>query len=330
MTSCLRRLVLLSLAALAVAITAAPATAQLREFILTEPVHSVDSLPFYIGMRKGFFKDEGFDIKIVTTEGGGRHIAAVLSGDAHAFIGGPEHLAFALVKGGKPMRAVVSMANRANVFFVAGNNVPMDPKAKLADQLRGKRIAASTRGGTGYSLTRWLVAREGLDYQKDVVLVEIANSAGRLAAVRAGQADIAVINEPVLSQGVKAGVWKPPFLGMPQELGPFVYATVNVAQELIEKQPDVVRSIVRGTLKSLDYTFKNPEDVKAIARLEFPTLPPEDIDAILGRIMQDQMWQRDGRTDAAAWKRLHDVVRSTGLLSRDVKFEEIFDLRFVP
>jgi len=212
----------------------------LKPFVVTEPVHSMDSVPFYLAVKKGFFKEVGLDVEVVTAEGGGRHIAAVIAGDAQAFIGGPEHIAFAKAKGGKDIRAVASMSNRANQYLVAGKSVTV-PEGSLRDKLKGKRIAIGTRGGTAHSIYLYLVVREKLDPQQDVTLMEIALSSGRLAAVKAGQADYAGINEPLISQGVKQGAFNPPFLSMPSELGPFAYTTINVPFDLIQKEPKLVQ-----------------------------------------------------------------------------------------
>jgi NitT/TauT family transport system substrate-binding protein len=221
----------------------ASANAQaLKPFVVTEPVHSLDSIPFYIAIKKGYFRELGLDVQILTTEGGGRHIAAVLSGDAQAFIGGPEHLAFAKAKGGRDIRAVASMSNRANQYLVAARSLTL-PDGSLGAKLKDKRIAVTTRGGTGYSIISHLLAREKLDPQKDLTLVEIAASGGRMAAVRASQADIALLNEPLITQGVKQGVFSPPFLAMPQELGPFAYTTVNVPADLIKKDPKLIQGL---------------------------------------------------------------------------------------
>ena len=47
---------LLGLLAAASVLQAAPGSAQpLREFVVTEPIHSADSIPLYIAARKGFF-----------------------------------------------------------------------------------------------------------------------------------------------------------------------------------------------------------------------------------------------------------------------------------
>ena len=316
-------------AALAIA-WRAPAPAQpLRSFVVTEPVHSLDSVPFYLAVRKGFFKELGLDVKLVTSEGGGRHISAVISGDAHAFIGGPEHMAFTRVKGGKELRAVVSMCNRANQYFVAGKSVTIPARATPGEKLRGKRVAIGTRGGTGYSIVRYLLAQENIDPTRDVVLVEIPAAAGRLAAVRAGQADIAMLNEPLIAQGVKAGIWTGPMLSMPAELGPFIYTTINLPLELIQKEPAMVSGMVKAMVRALEYTFAHPDEAEAVARAEFPTLPPDEIKAVLKRALDDKLWDRTGAMPREGWARLHEIVRRGGLLERDVAYEEIFEPRFL-
>jgi NitT/TauT family transport system substrate-binding protein len=285
-------------------------------------------VPFYLAVKKGYFKEVGLDVQVVTLDGGGRHIAAVISGDAQAFMGGPEHIAFAKAKGGKDIRAVISMSNRANQYIVSGNSVTV-PEGSLRDKLKGKTIAVGTRGGTAYSIYVYLLAREKLDLQKDVTLLEIAASGGRMAAVKTGQADYAGINEPLISQGVKAGFFHAPFLSMPKELGPFAYTTVNVPEELIEKNPTLVQGLVTGLKRGLDLAFTDRAEDVAIAKQEFPNLPPEDIAAILDRTLEDGLWERTGAMPREAWTNLHNVVRVAGLLEKDVPYEAVFDPQFL-
>jgi NitT/TauT family transport system substrate-binding protein len=300
----------------------------LKPFVVTEPVHSMDSVPFYLAVKKGFFKEAGLEVEVVTAEGGGRHIAAVIAGDAQAFIGGPEHLAFAKAKGGKDIRAVASMSNRANQYLVAAKSLKL-PEGSLRDKLKDKRMAIGTRGGTAYSIILYLLAREKLDPQRDVTLIEIALASGRVAAMKAGQADYAGINEPLISQGVKQGAFNPPFLSMPSELGPFAYTTINVPAELIAKDPKLVQGLVTGLKRGLELAFSDRAEVKRLAKEEFPNIAPEDIAAILDRTLKDGLWERTAQMPPEAWGNLLKVVRGAGLLDRDMPYDAIFDPRFL-
>src|ERR1700682_2411795 len=98
-----RRNFLKSTAALGAAGVARPfiAHAAAREVIVAEPVHSTGYLPLYVGMANGYFAEADVTVKILTIETGSGHTNAVLSGQAFAFIGGPEDHAFAKATGAR-------------------------------------------------------------------------------------------------------------------------------------------------------------------------------------------------------------------------------------
>lgn len=305
------------------------ALADTRKLIVTEPGHSVDSLPFYVGIRKGYYKEVGLDIQLVTSEGGGKAMAAVQSGNADAYIGGPEHIAFADIKGGQPINAVVALSNRANSFVCARTGVAVDPAKPFAENIKGKKIAVGTRGGTDNSVLLYLLKRDGLDPRADVVMLEIETSAGRIAAMKNGQADMAMVFEPFISQGVKSGIWQEPFASMPKELGLFSWTTVNLPEKTIKADPALAKAIVAATKKSLELIFADEAEMRAIAAEEFPTLPKDDLDAIMTRARDNDMWQRDGSMPEEAWTKLESILTISGMINQDVPYKDIFDPSFL-
>jgi NitT/TauT family transport system substrate-binding protein len=307
----------------AVAGRIAPARAA-RELLVAEPVHSTGYLPLYIAMAKGYFED--VTVKIVTIETGGGHTNAVLSGQAFAFIGGPEHNAFAKAKGAE-LRAVVHCVDRGNVYLCAAKG--NDPKdANWPAYFKGKTIAVGPFGGTPNSIMRYLLGKWKLDAKRDVTLIEVPNSAVP-AAVRGGQAVIGNSTEPMVTQGVRNGLWGEPFFNVPKELGPYAYSTINVRLDSIQKDPETVKGFVKGMVKGLKFLYANPSESAEIAKKQFPTMPLEDLKATLERSFADQMWSKDGMISKAAWDTGSSVVREAGILKSDVKYEEIIDMSFV-
>jgi NitT/TauT family transport system substrate-binding protein len=318
-----RRKFLRIAAAGAVAGRIAPARAA-REVLVAEPVHSTGYLPLYIAMAKGYFDD--VTVKIVTIESGSGHTNAVLSGQAFAFIGGPEHNAFAKAKGAE-LRAVVNCVNRGNIYFCAARG--QEPAGTdWPGYFKGKAIAVGPFGGTPNSITRYLLAKWKLDAKKDVTLIETANSA-TIAVVRGKQAQIGEATEPFVTQGVRNNVWSEPFLNVPKELGPYAYSTLNVRLETIQKEPELVRSFVRGMVKGLKLIYADPDEAGAIAKAQFPTMPIDDLRATLDRSFKDEMWSRDGIVTRPAWATASAVVREAGILKSDIKYDEIIDMSFV-
>ena len=321
-----RRRFLGSAASAGLATVASPfvARAAAKEILIAEPVHSTGYLPLYVGIAKGYFDD--VKVSIVTIESGSGHTNAVLSGQAFAFIGGPEHCAFAKAKGAE-LRAVVHCVDRGNVYLCAANG--SEPTGTdWGAYMKGKAIAVGPVGGTPNSITRYLLKKWKLDARSDVTLIETANSA-TLAVVRGKQAQVGVATEPFVTQGVKQSVWAEPFYNVPKELGPYAYSTLNVRLDTIQKDPELVRTFVRGMIKGLKFTYASPDEASAIAKTQFPTMAQDDLRATLDRSFKDEMWSKDGMISKAAWTTAKAVVMEAGILKSDVGYEEIIDMSFV-
>jgi len=321
-----RRKLLASTATAGAALIARPmiARAETKEVLIAEPVHGTGYLPLYIGMANNQFED--VTVKIVTIETGAGHTNAVLSGQAFAFIGGPEHCAYAKVKGAE-LRCVVNCVDRGNVYFSAAKGIE-PTNTDWASYFKGKTIATSGYGGTPNSITRYLLKKWNLDAKQDVTLVETANSA-ILPAVKAKQAQIGCSTEPFITQGVRTGVWGEPFINIPKMLGPYAYSTFNVRLDTIQKDPGLVNAFVRGMMKSLKFVADNHDASAEIAKKQFPTMALDDLKATLERSFADEMWSKDGVVSRPAWDTAKSVVMGAGLLTVDVQYDQIIDMSFV-
>jgi len=323
-----RRKFLRTSAAASAGLLATPhlARAAKYELLVAEPVHSTGYLPMYIAMANNYFAESDIAVKIITIETGGGHTNAVLSGQAFAFIGGPEHNAFAKAKGAE-LRAVVNCVDRGNVYFCAAKG--HDPKdADWPAYFKGKSIALGSYGGTPNSITRYLLAKWKLDAKADVTLHEMPNSAVPVS-VKAGKAVIGVSTEPMITQGIKQGFWSEPFLNIPKELGPYAYSTINVRLDSIQRQPEVVRGFVRGMVKGVKFLYADKNGSADIAKKQFPTMPLDDLKATLERSFADELWSKDGMISRPAWDTGKAVVMGANILKSDVSYDDIIDMSFV-
>jgi NitT/TauT family transport system substrate-binding protein len=295
-----------------------------KSVLIAEPVHGMGYLPLYVGMAKNLFDD--VTVNLVTIESGGGHTNAVLSGQAFAFIGGPEHDAYAKAKGAE-LRSVVNCVDRGNVYFCAAKG--SEPtNTDWAAYFKGKSIACGPYGGTPNSITRYLLNKWKLDAKTDVTLVETANSA-IMPAVKNGQAQIGNPTEPFITQGIRNGVWGEPFYNIPKELGPYAYSTFNVRLDSVQKEPELVRGFVRGMMKALKFVDANKDETAEIAKKQFPTMSLDDLKATLTRSFSDNLWSKDGVVSRASWDTAKAVVMGAGLLKTDVGYDEIIDMSFV-
>jgi NitT/TauT family transport system substrate-binding protein len=297
-----------------------------KELLLAEPVHHVGFLPVYVALRKGYFKDEGIDLKIAVMVSPG-FINAVLSGDAFAYIASVDHNASAHVNG-KDIMAVSNLVARANIYMMARTDIP-PMTTDLPSYLRGKRIAVGYYSSTPNNVLRYFLKKWSLEPGKDVTLIEVGNSSIVPATVRAKQADLGVSSEPFITQLHRDGIWSQPILNSSRELGPFVDTALSVRRDVMEKDPATVKALVKALVRGLAYTDSHRGEMLDFAKSEFPTASADDIKASLDRSFADGLFSTDGFIAKESWTNAEAVARQAGILKQPVSYDEVIDMRFV-
>ena len=176
----------LSVLALTACSTASSSGKDLEKLVIAEPVHSIGYLPLYVAIQKGYFEEVGLDVEVMTATGGA-HVTSVVSGEAWGNMGGPESNAMANAGSSDPIKSVVNVVNRANVYLMGATDLnyqPTEDPETLKSYLEGKTIAAGRYGGSLNLLTRWLLMEVGLDPEKDVVLEEPADQTAVVSLVQ--------------------------------------------------------------------------------------------------------------------------------------------------
>lgn len=299
----------------------------LTKIVIAEPVHGVGYLPLYAAMANGYFEDAGLDVEI-TTLTGGAHVNAVLSGDAWAFIGGPESGAIANAKGAK-LVTIAGVVNKANIYWTAADGVDIDPD-DLAGSLKGKSIAIGRHGGSPEIISLYLMQKFGIE-PEDMVITNNDQSGSEISLVEAGKADIAVTTEPVLGQGITEGIWGEPFVNVPAELGDFAYSSIVVDSKTTKEDPDTVTAFTAALGKGMDFVLDDSEGTAEVAAGEFPTMDVAVLQATLDRAYADELWNGIDISDAGIQLDL-DVAREAGLLVDDgaVTIDSLLDRSFLP
>lgn len=157
-----------------------------------------DWTPYY-AFEKGIFKANGLDVDLQSINGGAQTSAALLAnGIQIGQFGGAE--------------ALSANAGGADLVLV-GNLAPVYPyklyaqKAiKTVADLKGKKVAISNAGGSSDIATRAALKANGLDPDKDVIIVAVGSHANRTAALLAGSVDAGVDDPPEDAELVKAGL----------------------------------------------------------------------------------------------------------------------------
>lgn len=140
-------------AAILLAVTALPMTAfaakkesteeKITKITLNEVAHSIFYAPQYVAIEKGYFKDTGLDLTLVTGFGADKTMTAVISGEADIGFMGAEASIYAYQEGATdPVVNFAQLTQRAGNFLVAREEMP---NFKWED-LKDKKVLGGRKG----------------------------------------------------------------------------------------------------------------------------------------------------------------------------------------
>jgi NitT/TauT family transport system substrate-binding protein len=294
--------------------------ADLKTVRFSEAVHNLGYINLYVGMHSDIFKKNGLDMQVSAAGGDTQTFAAVLGGSADFAIGDATMAVISRENGG-PGMVVGTVVQRAHYFAVATTVEPFtDPK-----MFKGKKIATSPEPNTNFSVTKRLIESNGMKLGEDATIVAVSPGT-EIAAMLAGQADIAIAYQPGVSQAVAQGA-KVVF-DFSNYVGPFCNTGIMVLPTTISKDPDLVQALVTSFEEAGRKTYGDPAYAKQVARMEFPDLPGEVVDAAIDAEIKYKIPAQTVVTQPDAWKALMDMQKYLGNIKGTISFDQVIDNSF--
>ena len=215
---------------------------------LALPAKSMGYLPLFIASHRGFFKDESIEIETPIMLPQLAH-SALLSGEVNYH--GVADSALRLAAKGAPIKTIFFGAARPNYFLMA------KPQFKSILELRGKYIGIVRFGDTIELATKIAFNREGMDAQRDALLIMIGLPTTRVAALNAGSVDATVVVPPDNVMLRQKGFRELLFLGEAAEFPSNGYATTE--RQLSEKR-ELTKRLVRALYRGLIFARERPDE----------------------------------------------------------------------
>jgi NitT/TauT family transport system substrate-binding protein len=252
-----KRTLSLLAAALALALCAAPGHAQTLQTLRVGKAvpEAFTFTPLDIGIRKGFFKENGLDIAETAFAGDAKMQQAMAGNSIDIGIGSGPALAF-IVKG-SPVKGVAEMAGPPLLLAIVVR--PNGPNT-IAD-LKGKKVSVSTAG----SLTYWLVSetsrRQGWG-PNGIEIEPMGAMAGQISALRRGDIDGVIMDIANALDLQKRGDGR--ILVRFGYLTDFVTHVIFASNNLIASRPDAIRGFLKGWFKTIAFMRANKAETVAI------------------------------------------------------------------
>jgi len=228
--------------------------------------------PLYLGVKKGFFRQEKLAVTPQVSEGGAATVPAVVSGDQQLAYSTTVSLVTAAGKG-LPVRIVAQAARAARTpsTSFAGLMVPKKSPIRSPAQLAGKTIAVNGLNNVNQVTTDAALRKRGVDVSHIKYIEVPLESMG--SALDKGSVDAAAAVEPFVTLGKRAGQRSllDNYMGAQPGLAIGQYFT---SEEFAKKNPDVVKRFTRAMDRSTRYAQSHPAEARKVVLSYTKISPP--------------------------------------------------------
>lgn len=208
-------------------------------------------LPISLGLKKGFFAEQGIDVKFVNVNGGVEAVTAAAAGEAElGAMGTPVIIGAAA---GVPIRIVGSPTSPGQPFVLIAN-----PRYKNLAELKGKPVIAGRPGQGTVQAFNYIVRAKGLK-PSDFQLVTADSAAAVLAALQSGKVD-AVIGMEISGAKAESEGFGKVIERAADYFGHYQHSYTFATEKIITEKPEVVKGFLAAYRKSVEYIKAHPDE----------------------------------------------------------------------
>lgn len=223
-------------------------------------------LPMIVAESKGYFKDEGLDVTVAAFSGGSKALEALLGGSTDVVAGAYSNTLTMAMKGQKLVTFAAQVNCPAWIFGVAKKS---QDAIKSAKDLKGKRIGVSAPGSSTHMAVNYILHKAGLK-SSDVSIIGVGQAAGAVAAIRSGQIDALIVNDPVATILVEGGDMKAMAEMRTEEGNRRVFgadypeSSLYSTKRFVDENPNTVQAVTNAIVRAEKWIAKaTPEQVTA-------------------------------------------------------------------
>lgn len=319
---CLALAMALLLAGCAPAAAPTPTAARVPVKLAMGFIPNVQFTPVYVAHSRGYFAEEGIDLTFdygMETD----LLKLLAAGERQFVIGSGDQVALARGNG-LPVRYIANWYRRFPVCVVALASSGIDQPADLV----GRTVGTPVLEGASY--IGWRAFTNGVGIAPDKVNLQVIGytQAASLTEKRVDAAICYAMNEPVQLRTAGSDVrvfYLDEYANLPSN-------GLITNEQTIKDQPELVQGMVRAFLRGLRDTIADPDAAFAITKQIVPEVGGEN-EALQRAVLAEcvNFWQGEqlGRSDAASWRAVVDLLREVKLLNADVDPESLYTNRFV-
>lgn len=302
---------------LIILIGVSPASAQLKKVRFSTTGVSISELPFKVAQLRGFYREEGLEVESILIRGA-VGMQALLGGSVDYTSASGSTIAAAVR--GLPVKLVFISSSKPQFDLIS------QPQIKSIQELKGKIVGISSRGGSNDLMMQMILQKNGLAPNKDLSTIIVGAQEETVLALRTKLIAAALLTPPRPFMLQREGYNRIAYTG--DYLPTFANGGIGITDEKIKTNPAEVAAFVRAVVKALQFSRQN--------RAEMIKMMPGYLgikDAAMIEQLYDLYLTRqsvDGSVDENWMKGAIEFTQKTlGGALKEVPPSQVFDFSFV-
>jgi NitT/TauT family transport system substrate-binding protein len=276
---------------------------------------NIGFLPFHTAYHKGFYRDQGIELETIFMATQAVN-AAFIRGDID-YSAAVNGIVQGIVRGA-PAKILACAVDRPLQSFIVRKDI------RTPRDLKGKKVAGSTTGGTATLMADAALKHFGLEPGRDVSVVPLRGN--RLTALETGAVDAALLGVPENIIAMEKGYGELLFVG---DIINFPQNGFGALVKKIQENPDEVYGMVRATLRGFIFALepRNHEELINIImkqwRLSDRRLATEMLKQFGRGIIRDMSVKSEGM------QLMIDMVREDSKVAQPFTVSHVVDYSFL-
>jgi NitT/TauT family transport system substrate-binding protein len=265
-----------------------------------------------VAAKKGFFREENLDPEIIVVRSN-ISISALASGA----------IDYTMVFSAVVRAAIRGAPVRVVATFIDSPTYVMLGQAGIKDvgELKRGRIAVGSYGSSGHLVAALIAKHFGIDPESEIKIVALGADGARLAALKEGVVEGALVAPPSDSEGKKMGF---NVLVRANEVVKFPYMGLGATVRKIAEKPDEVKRVLKALIRANQFMIKNRDEAVQILSAWART------DTESARAAYEAVWKGFSRSGSIPDEGLRLVIeqaKSDAKITREIGLGEVSDLK---
>jgi NitT/TauT family transport system substrate-binding protein len=285
----------------------------LDEITVSYPGPAPFYIPIQIALRRGYFREQKLDVKLIVTNSSVDR-AALVSGSIDYSLRATSTVLSAAR--GLPVRIVLVGTTRPFWSLV------VRPETKSVQDLKRKVVGIAGIAGAHHLTTKVILEAHGLDPDKDVV-TKVVTAGARIPALASGSIDGVLMGYDEAFRAKREGM---KILLNAADYHTVLSLAVGVNVQKLREKPDEVKRFIRANLQGMK-AMREDRDTALKVMMDWMKLDREMAQGVYDLSVNN--FTRDGLMEEAALKKLMQEILTGANVKEEVTVSQAVDFKLL-